>query len=306
MSKINTKKRSWTQVIKAWLQPKMITMLLLGFSAGLPLSLIFGTLSLWLTEAGVSKASVTFFSWAALGYSFKFVWAPLVDRMPLPLMTDYFGRRRSWLLIAQVAVVLAISLMALVDPTQSEGNLTSMALAAVFLGFSSATQDIVIDAYRIECAEESYQALLASMYIAGYRIGMIVSGAGALFLASYFGSNQEVYSYKAWQSTYLIMASTMIIGIFTTLIIKEPNTNRVKKYLYSTRQYLRFFLLFLMAAIGFSLTFFVTKSCLLSIKVAYLGEQLASSVLVSFILGVGSFGLALVAGGGGNVDRCKT
>ena len=141
---------------------------------------------MWLREAGVERSAVTFFSWAALGYSFKFVWAPLVDKLPLPLLNK-LGRRRSWLFLSQVLISAAILGMALVDPASGSDSLTYMAIFAVLLGFSSATQDIVIDAYRIESDESDMQAILSSTYIAGYRIGMIVAGAGALYLAKEFG-----------------------------------------------------------------------------------------------------------------------
>ena len=140
---------SWLTSAKAFLHPRVVTMLFLGFSAGVPILLIFSSLSLWLGEAGVKKSAVTFFSWAALGYSFKFVWAPLVDKLPLPLLTRWLGRRRGWLLLSQLAVMGSIIWMAMTDPATHTGSLTMMALAAVALGFSSATQDIVIDAYRI-------------------------------------------------------------------------------------------------------------------------------------------------------------
>jgi len=161
MAEDRDKKRPWRDALRAWLHPRIATMLLLGFSAGLPLLLIFSTLSVWLREAGVSRSAVTFFSWAALGYSFKFTWAPIVDRMPLPLLTRRLGRRRSWLLLSQFSVTAAICWMALVDPGGSTRGLTVMALAAVLLGFSSATQDIVIDAFRIECAGPTMQGMLA-------------------------------------------------------------------------------------------------------------------------------------------------
>jgi len=128
-----------------WLEKSVWVMLFLGFSAGIPILLIFGTLSLWLREAGVSRSTATFFSWAILGYSFKFVWAPLVDRIPIPVLTKLLGRRRSWILVSQFAVIASIALMASVDP---KFNLTAMALAAVCLGFASATQDIVIESRR--------------------------------------------------------------------------------------------------------------------------------------------------------------
>jgi PAT family beta-lactamase induction signal transducer AmpG len=140
--------------IKLFIHPRVITMLFLGFSAGVPILLIFSTLGLWLNEAGVAKSSITFFSWAALGYSFKFVWAPLVDRLPLPFLTKLLGRRRSWMFISQLAIMVSIWLMSTVNPQANIDNLELMAIGAVLLGFSSATQDIVIDAYRIESSDK--------------------------------------------------------------------------------------------------------------------------------------------------------
>ena len=233
-------------------------MLFFGFSAGIPILLIFSSLSLWLREAGVSKSAVTFFSWAALGYSFKFVWAPLVDTLPLPFLTKKLGRRRSWLLFAQAAVITAICLMAFTNPAAGHSNLVYMALAAVMLGFSSATQDIVIDAYRIECAPEEMQALLSSTYIAGYRLGMLVAGAGALYLASWFGTSKEAYSYSAWQYSYLCMAAVMLVGVATTLLIPEPVAESKKNYDYPADYYLRFLFLFLCTISVFITVFFLT------------------------------------------------
>ncbi len=250
-------KRSWGETCRAWLHPKAIAMFFLGISAGLPILLIFSTLSVWLREAGVARSAVTFFSWAALGYSFKFLWAPLVDLLPLPVLTRVLGRRRAWLLLSQLLVVSAIVWMALVDPAESQNNLTVMAFAAVMLGFSSATQDIVIDAYRIESAEVSLQALLAAMYIAGYRVGMLVAGAGSLFLAGYLGTTSQVYNYTAWQLTYLGMAAVMVCGVVTTLVIEEPKLgSRNSHYQYSVADYGRFLTFFLFSALAFALTFF--------------------------------------------------
>lgn len=266
-----------------WTHPRVITMLFFGFSAGVPILLIFSSLSLWLREAGVSRSAVTFFSWAALGYSFKFIWAPLIDTLPLPWLTRALGRRRGWLLVAQGAVILAICIMALTDPAAGRHNLVIMALAAVMLGFSSATQDIVIDAYRIECAGEELQALLSSTYIAGYRIGMLVAGAGALYLASWFGSTRELYSYTAWKYSYFAMALVMLVGVATTLLIPEPETNR-KEVEYSTSHNLRFLLLFLTGAATFAGVFFLSGTVAGSLK-----EQLTASAphakgLVSFLI----------------------
>jgi len=251
--------RDWGTTIKSFTHPRVITMLFLGFSAGIPILLIFSSLSLWLGEAGVEKSAVTFFSWAALGYSFKFVWAPLVDKLPLPLLTRWLGRRRGWMLLSQLAIMSAIMWMAMTDPALSQGHQTVMALAAVLLGFSSATQDVVIDAYRIEAAESELQALMSSTYIAGYRIGMIVAGAGALYLAYYFGTEKGAYNYTAWMNTYLIMAAVMLVGVATTLMIPEPTVYRAEESNYQTADYARFFVLFILAVLGFIAVFFMSS-----------------------------------------------
>lgn len=234
-------------------------MLFLGFSAGLPILLIFSSLSLWLREAEVSRATVTFFSWAALGYSFKFVWAPLVDKLPIPVLESMLGRRRSWLLLAQSCVIFSIWLMSSIDPASGQNSLNWMALAAVMLGFSSATQDIVIDAYRIESADASLQALMSSTYIAGYRIGMLLAGAGALFLADAFGTRMGAYDFQAWQWAYRIMAASMGIGILTTLLIPEPDRGQQQTKSYSTKDTLSLLGLFVCVVAAFIGGYLITQ-----------------------------------------------
>ncbi|GAB4338014.1 MAG: MFS transporter [Desulfobulbaceae bacterium] len=267
--------------MRAWTHPRVVTMLFLGFSAGVPILLIFSSLSLWLREAGVSRSAVTFFSWAALGYSFKFVWAPLIDTLPLPILTRKLGRRRGWLLVAQAAVITAITIMAMTDPAAGEKNILIMALAAVMLGFSSATQDIVIDAYRIECAEEKLQALLSSTYIAGYRIGMLVAGAGALYLASWFGTSKAAYSYTAWQYSYLAMAAVMLVGVTTTLVIPEPASNR-GVFEFPATHYLRFILLFACSAGTFAAVFFLSNGLVAGLKDSLAPDFPGNGRLVAF------------------------
>ena len=215
-------RRSWSETLASLWDWRVLCLLAMGFSAGIPILLIFSSLSLWLGEAGVERKAVTFFSWAALGYSFKFVWAPLIDRLPLPWLTAWLGRRRAWMLLAQLGVILAIAGMAHTNPANGPEALRQMAMWAVLLGFASATQDIVIDAYRIEIAGPEQQGLLSSAYIAGYRLGMIVAGAGALYLASYWGSSKGAYVYTAWLWTYAVMACTMGVGVLTTLLTREP------------------------------------------------------------------------------------
>ena len=243
---------SWQESFRVYNQPRVRSMLFLGISAGIPLLLIFSSLSWWLIEAGIERATVTYFSWAALAYSFKFIWSPLVDRLPIPFLNTRLGRRRSWLLVAQIAVVISIIWMAFSNP---EHGIGFMAIGAVLLGFSSATQDIVIDAFRIESAEKEYQAAMSAMYIAGYRIGMLLSGAGALYIASLF-SGDGGYDYIAWKYTYISMSTFMLIGIVTTLIISEPEVSKKQQVnLHSNEDYIRFISLFSIVTGTFVLSF---------------------------------------------------
>ena len=258
-------KTSWSDVARLAVKPNVWIMLLLGMSAGIPILLIFSSLSVWLREAGVERAAITFFSWAALGYSFKFIWAPLVDQLPLPFLTRWLGRRRGWLLLAQAMVIASISAMALVNPAAGEGALTMMALAAVALGFSSATQDIVIDAYRIEIGEAREQSLLSATYIAGYRIAMVISGAGALYLATWLGDDSS-YDYSAWRYTYLAMAGVMVLGVVTTLCVREPATSDTRNYDYSAADYGRFLGLFAVVVLVFIAAFSGGSSVISEIK----------------------------------------
>lgn len=264
----------WKEAFLTYTHPSVITLLFLGFSAGLPILLIFGTLSFWLARAGVDIETITYFSWAALGYSFKFVWAPLIDRLPLPVLDKILGRRRSWLLVTQVMVAIAIAWMGFTEPS-TDAQLEIMAYAAVLLGFSSASQDVVIDAYRIEIAEQKYQAAMSAMYQAGYRIGMIVAGAGALYLVVYFlgykntvskallwssSANDGLYIYQTWQWTYLILAGFMAVGITTTLLMREPvkkaDVDSINQEIFnSTVDYARFVALFLLTTSAFVAAF---------------------------------------------------
>ena len=195
-------------------------MLFLGFSAGLPLLLVFGTLSFWLREAGVDRTTIGYLSWVGLAYGFKWLWAPLVDRMPIPLLTRLLGRRRSWLLLSQITIMVALTCMALTDPRLS---LLPMVWCALAVAFASATQDIALDAFRIESAGTERQAALAAAYQTGYRIAMIWAGAGSLWIAA----RAEVlgtagYQPAAWQVAYFVMAASMLVGVSTVLLSPEP------------------------------------------------------------------------------------
>ena len=213
------------QSLSVYCHKRVLILLLLGFSAGLPLMLVFSTLSFWLREAGIERATIGYFSWIALAYAFKWIWSPLVDRMSLPLFTRFLGRRRGWMLFAQLLLVLAILGMSQSDP---KADLEKLALFALMVAFASATQDIVIDAFRIESAPQRMQAALAAAYQVGYRSAMIIATAGALTVAAWASPITENYSLIGWQHAYLIMTGLMAVGILTTLFAKEPQVdNRI-------------------------------------------------------------------------------
>lgn len=184
-------------------------MLFLGFSAGLPYLLVFSTLTAWLTEAGVSRASIGFFSWIGISYSIKILWAPVVDRVQLPLLGRWLGKRRSWILLAQLLIAAGLVGMALTEPAQ---NLSRFALLALLVAFGSATQDVAIDAWRIEAASVERQAAMSAVYVFAYRLALLVAGAGALYLVAS----------SSWSGVYLMMALLMGVGMLTVLLSKEP------------------------------------------------------------------------------------
>jgi PAT family beta-lactamase induction signal transducer AmpG len=194
-------------------------MFFLGFSAGLPLLLVLGTLGFWLREAGIDRSTIGYLSWVALFYAGKWLWAPLVDRVPIIFLTKRLGRRRSWLLFAQALIIFGLVGMATTDPKQ---NLEPIVWFALLVAFGSATQDIALDAFRIESAKAQYQAALAASYQTGYRLAMIWAGAGALWLAARAETTTGIYLAEAWQFAYLCMALSISVGVITTLLSPEP------------------------------------------------------------------------------------
>lgn len=189
-----------------------MALLFLGFSAGLPFLLVFSTLNARLADVGVETATIGFFSWLGITYSIKVFWAPIVDRLKLPVLDRLLGKRRSWILLAQTGIASGLYLMAQVDATAAP---EMMAFCGLLVAFSSATQDVAIDAYRIEIAEERLQAALAATYIFGYRLALLVAGAGALYLAEFW----------SWQVSYEVMALLVGVGMATVLIVREPKVN---------------------------------------------------------------------------------
>ncbi len=220
-------KPTWLATFKVYLEPPSLRMLLLGFSAGLPLLLVLGTLSFWLREAGIDRTTIGYLSWVGLAYAFKWVWAPLVDWLPIPLLTRWLGRRRSWLLLAQLAVMAGLVAMSFNDPRVA---LQPVIWGALSVAFGSATQDIALDAFRIESANTDRQAALAAAYQTGYRLAMIWSGAGVLWLAARSEvAGLSTYQHSAWQTAYLVMAASMLLGMVTVLVSPEPGQRVMPK-----------------------------------------------------------------------------
>ena len=227
--------------INIFFKKKPLRMVCFGFSSGLPILLVFSTLSVWLVKAGINRSTVTLFSWAGFAYAFKYLWSPLVDNYKLPIFKR-LGHRRSWLFLTQILIIFALILTAFTDP---QNNLFFTALFITILAFFSATQDILIDAFRIESAPQSHQGPMSSMYISGYRIGMLVAGAGSLWLAAFFGS--EIYNQNVWKKVYLIMSVFMLVGVFATLVSEEP---KIKKN-FKSNSHFRFLLTIFFAVISF-------------------------------------------------------
>ncbi|SCK36508.1 MFS transporter, PAT family, beta-lactamase induction signal transducer AmpG [Variovorax sp. HW608] len=210
----------WRDALKVYLEPATLRMLALGFSAGLPLLLVLGTLSFRLREAGIDRTTIGFLSWVGLAYGFKWAWAPLVDRVPVPPFTSLLGRRRGWLLLAQFAVIAGLVGMAFNDPRE---GLPPLVWCAVLVAFGSATQDIALDAFRIESAAARKQAALAAAYQTGYRLAMIWAGAGVLWIAAWAElPGLAGYQNGAWKFAYLVMAGSMAVGVVTVLLSPEP------------------------------------------------------------------------------------
>ncbi|KUJ81568.1 MFS transporter [Microbulbifer flavimaris] len=203
-------KMTWGQALKVYLKPRVLTMFFLGFSAGLPLLLVFSTMTAWLRDYGVSRTAIGFFAWVGITFSIKVLWAPVIDYLRLPGVTRWLGKRRSWMLVSQFGVALGLLGMGSLDPTMA---LTQVALLAVWVAFWSASQDVVIDAYRIESVDTELQGAMAANYVFGYRVALLVAGAGALYIAEFAN----------WSISYMAMAGLMGIGVITTLLIAEPD-----------------------------------------------------------------------------------
>ena len=217
------RRATFAATLAVYLRPRVLIVLLLGFSSGLPLALSGSTLQIWLTQSGVDIKTIGLFAAIGTPYTIKFLWAPVVDALDVPLLSRLLGRRRGWLLLSQFVLAIAIVLLGLSDPAVDPWL---VALAALLVATASATQDIVVDAFRVESLPESEQAAGMASYVAAYRIGMLVSTAGTLFLVTRF----EVLGFGkhgAWTAGYVAMAACVVIGVVTTLVATEPEKSAV-------------------------------------------------------------------------------
>ena len=214
-------RRSFSEALAVYLQPRVLIVMFLGFSAGLPLALSGSTLLFWMREAGVDLGTIGLFALVGTPYTIKFLWAPLVDALDAPIFSRVLGRRRGWLVFSQFLLMASIILLGFTDPASSAGT---VALCALLVAAASATQDIVIDAFRIESLDPNEQAAGMASYVAAYRVGMLVSTAGALYLVTGFEDFGLTKS-SAWTAGYIAMAVLVLIGIATTLVATEPETS---------------------------------------------------------------------------------
>jgi PAT family beta-lactamase induction signal transducer AmpG len=211
-------KPSWSDAIAVYLKPRVLIVILLGFSSGLPLALSGATLAIWMTESGVNLRTIGLYALVGLPYTLKFLWAPLVDALDIPILSRVLGRRRGWLVFSQLLLAAAIVFLALQNPAVS---LWPVALGAVMVATASATQDIVIDAFRVESLETSEQAAGMAGYVAAYRIGMLASGAGVIALTAWL-EHIGVSRDTVWMWGFIAAAALMGVGIFATLMATEP------------------------------------------------------------------------------------
>ncbi len=207
------------EALAVYLRPRVLIVMFLGFSSGLPLALSGSTLLIWMREAGVDLGTIGLFALVGTPYTIKFLWAPLVDALDVPVLSRLLGRRRGWLVFAQLLLIAATGFLAFTDPARAPWL---VAFGALLVAASSATQDIVIDAFRVETLKPNEQAAGMASFVAAYRIGMLVSTAGALFLVTGFEDFGLTKS-GAWTAGYLAMAACVLIGIVTTLIATEPD-----------------------------------------------------------------------------------
>jgi MFS transporter, PAT family, beta-lactamase induction signal transducer AmpG len=285
------KRPSLREALAVYCKRRVLIVLLLGFSSGLPLVLVGSTLQAWMTQSGVDIRTIGLFVAVGIPYSIKFLWAPFADALDIPVLSPLLGRRRGWLLFTQLWLMAAIVLLGLTDPSVSAGV---VALGALFVATASATQDIIIDAFRVESLEENEQAAGLASYIAAYRVGALTSGAGALLLVTWLRGVLDARA--AWSACYGVMAVLILVGIVATLLAREPDraaaaasqpeaeqANWLARTVHAAVESFRDFL-------SRDLAF----AALIFVVLFKLADALAFSLSTNFILGLG-FSLAQIA-----------
>ena len=304
--KISQQKTGWRDVLTSLKQPKVSVMLMLGFSAGIPFMLVGNTLGFWLREGGIELSTIGFLSWIGIVYSMKFLWSPIIDRTQVPILSRLLGRRRGWMMLSQIVIGVALFSMAIIQP---EGGLWAFGALALVAAFASSTQDMVIDAWRIESADNNEEmALLVSGYQLGYRTALLITDALILILATHI----------SWSQSYQVMALLMSIGLVATYLAKEPKATAVMpstQPLYSPmgffnavagpfiaffKQHAQWALLMLVAISLYRLPDFVMGPMAnpfyadLGISKAFVGEVRGSVGLIASIMGIAAGGLFAV------------
>ena len=274
---------TWLESLAVYLQRRVLIVMFLGFSSGLPLALSGSTLQIWMRESGVDLGTIGLFALVGTPYTLKFLWAPLVDALHVPFLTRQFGRRRGWLLFSQLLLIAAILLLALADPASSPA---SVAICALLVAMTSSTQDIVVDAFRVESLPENEQAAGLAGYVAAYRIGMLVSTAGALFLVSAF-ENTGIARSPAWMWGYVTMAAMVLIGTVTALLATEPEQSaRAEAATKAESAFMRV----IHAAIGAFSEFLLRKDALAALTFVVLykfTDAFSGNMTAAFVIDIG-------------------
>jgi len=281
-----TEKPRWTDALSIYLRRRVLIVMLLGFSSGLPLALSGSTLLVWMTEEGVNLRTIGLFALVGAPYTWKFVWAPLVDALNVPWLSRCLGRRRGWLLLSQLLVLAAIVFLGLCDPVADPWL---VAVAALLVAAASATQDILVDAFRIDSLDESEQEAGAGSYVAAYRIGMLASTAGTLFLVSGLEGLGSA-KHAAWSVGYLISAALVLVGIATTLVASEPEKSDLAEHLHGGKNAFRRLFMTLTSALR---DFFLREGILIALIVLAfvvlfkLTDALAGVMTAPFVIRLG-------------------
>jgi len=286
--------RSWRDGLIVYLQRRVLVVLLLGFSAGLPFSLTGQTLQAWMTESDVKIKTIGLFAFVGTPYWTKVFWSPLVDALDIPVLTRWLGRRRAWLILTQMMLMAAIVLLASCDPSRAPGL---VAAAALLVTTASATQDIVIDAFRIESLTESEQAAGMASYVAAYRVAALVSGAGALLLVSGFvnwGFDQQ----RAYSTTFVVMAILIVVGMLATVLAVEPESHFAKAEQTVVQVYeapTRRIIAVMIASLKDFLSRDTAVAILLFVVLFKLADALATAMNTTFVLQIGFSRVELAA-----------